>query len=129
MKKLNIIEAVKMPIGTEFEVHYNDDEQAIANMILKTGDKGTKYLDWIDTNIPLRVFAFLADTTFIPIQKPVSFIEAITSGKRIKCEYEKFNQSGIYMTMNTLFKLFSLSYSADFIPNLIKEGKWFIEED
>jgi hypothetical protein len=70
----------------------------------------------------------LIDAIFIPIQQPVSFMEAVASGKRIKCEYEKFNQSGIYMTLNTLFQLFSLSYTADFIPNLIKEAKWYIEE-
>lgn len=144
MKQLNIIEAMKMPIGTEFEVHYDDGGKATGNMILKTGDKGTKYLDWVDGNIPLRVFAFLADTTFIPIQQPISFMEVVNSGRRCKVEHEyvedirKINdlkfvyehefKKGDYMPLNYLVYVLGYNCSQENIQEIINNGKWYLEE-
>lgn len=133
IKKLNIIEAMKMPIGTQFNIEIKATENTpsflITDIVLEGNSRETRraFLN-LATEEYLNLYNDYLDATFIPIQQPVSFMEAITSGKRIKCVYEKFNQSGIYMTMNTLFRLLSLSYTADFIPNLIKEGKWYIEE-
>ena len=90
-KKLTITEALKMPVGTEFEVHYNDGGKAAKKMILKENENERKYLGWIDGNY-LKVFEFLINATFIPIQQPVSFMEAITSGKRIKVDVTDLNE-------------------------------------
>lgn len=126
-KKLNIIEAMKMPIGTEFEVFSTLNRKADVNMILRENENNKKYLEWVD-NEPLKVFEFLMDTTFIPIQQPVSFMEAITSGKRIKCVHDRFSKRDKYITISEMFNRMSNSGNYDFIPTLVNEAKWYIEE-
>jgi len=126
-KKLTITEALKMPVGTEFEVHYDDGGKAATHMIMKENESNRKYLDWIDGDY-LKVFEFLTNATFIPIEQPVTFIEAITSGKRIKVVHARFGRSNIYMSISDMFKRMSCSSHDDFIPTLINEGQWYIEE-
>lgn len=119
-----------MPVDTEFEVHYDDGRKATTNMIMKENGYGKKYLDWIDSG-KLKVYTFLADTIFIPIQHPVSFMEtineAINNKKRIKCTHYRFVRSGEYMNISEMFTCMGQG-AKDFPMDLISNGKWYIEE-
>ncbi len=132
-----------MPIGTEFEVNYDNKGRAISNMILKENDSD-KYLDWIN-GPPLKVFDFLfSNIKFIPIQKPVSFMEVVNSNKRCKVEHEYVKEirrlsdlcfvyklefkKGEYMPLNYLMYALGYHCSQEDIQEIIKNGIWYLEE-
>lgn len=134
-KKLNITEAMKMPIGTEFEVFSTLNRKADVNMILRENENNKKYLEWVD-NEPLKVFEFLMDTTFIPIQQPVSFMEVVKSDKKCKVEHKlmnchfdeySFNLKGYKFFSNVMETLGDVHTSRE-LRKIILEGKWYIEE-
>lgn len=124
-KKLNIIQAIKMPVGTEFKVNYNTSNSAMSNMILKESD-GDKYLDWVDGD-QLKVFDFLFNSaTFIPIQQPVSFMEVVDSGKRCRVEYS--NAPDGYWFLDDMLYWLGGENPCELCAEIIKNGKWYIEE-
>lgn len=83
-KKLNIIEAMKMPIGTEFEVILNGENGCVAK-ILESRVASKKQLVWDNrANTSIFITDSITDATFIPIQQPVSFMEVIESGKNVE---------------------------------------------
>ncbi|NFI57000.1 hypothetical protein FDA48_11710 [Clostridium botulinum] len=129
-KELNILQAIEMPIGTEFEVVYEDGFVFNNGNIVKiiNGLRGEKLI-WKDDNDEAICGRAFINAKFIPIQKPVSFMEAINSGKRIKCMHSRFSKSDIYMSIIKMFEMMSNSTCRDFIPTLINEGKWYVEED
>lgn len=123
-----------MPIGTEFEVFSTLNRKADVNMILRENENNKKYLEWVD-NEPLKVFEFLMDTTFIPIQQPVSFMEVVKSGKKCKVKHELIDTDlTVYSNkkisdFNDLdWVLFTLTDNQIDIKTIIQEGKWYIEE-
>ena len=133
-KKLNIIEAMKMPIGTEFEVVYKDGAIDSIKVTLKAPN-GIKFLEWNSGNIVLANNGII-DATFIPIQQPVSFTEAITSGKRIKVDVTELNEkydrtilneywNNVYISINDILNMLAGASKRNII---ILEGKWYIEE-
>ncbi|NMF06281.1 hypothetical protein ACUH7Y_06965 [Clostridium beijerinckii] len=140
-KKLNIIEAMKMPIGTKFEVLKEDGTKDICNVkiIEALERKGSKKLV-VDNRayIEIVVSDFVSTATFIPIQQPVSFMEAIEEGsedKKIKVVMDRItfpkhfaDALNKYMSLNEIFKFMSEHLSRVGIRNVIKEGKWYIEE-
>ena len=69
-----------------------------------------------------------AKSEYIIVQEPVTFTEAITSGKRIKCIHNRFTLSDRYLSISEMLKQMSISSLDDFIPTLVTEGKWYIEE-
>jgi hypothetical protein len=127
MKELNIIEAMEMPVGTEFKVVYQDGkENDITVKLSKFEYADGNKLIWSDgEEIYLSSNFILA--TLIPIQQPVSFIDAINSRKRIKCVHERFASKKEYMSISDMFYKFTLG-AEDFPIVLINEGKWYIEE-
>ena len=133
-KKLNIIEAMKMPVGTEFKIVYEDGLKANTNMILKTDEDDTKHLNWVDGSC-LKVYSFLADAIFIPIQQPVSFMEVVKSGKKCKVEHELVDTDLVVYVNKKIsdfndldWVLFTLTDNQIDIKTIIQEGKWYIEE-
>ena len=74
-----------------------------------------------------------ANQRFIKVETPVSFMEAINAGlegKRIKVEDYSLNDSwnNIYFRINKIFEMLGKATLGG-IPSIIKEGKWYIEED
>ena len=116
----------------------------VSEGILKDGDKiksplGSEYTIYMGgifstfgQYVELGASMFASNSAFYEIvekiQKPVSFMEAINSGKRIKCIHSRFVSSNLYMTILQMFKSLSASALEDFIPDLINNGKWYIEE-
>lgn len=135
-KKLNIIEAMKMPIGTEFEVKPSIESCTAPNMYIHEG-KGEAILKLKNGDFVLATESILS-ATFIPIQQPVSFMEAIEEGsedKKVKVVMDRItfpkhftDALNKYMTLNEIFKFMSEHLSRVGIRNVIKEGKWYIEE-
>ena len=124
-KELNIIEVLNSNVKSEYEAttpkghKYNcvvELEQD--NKVLINSKDGLK----ID-----RLNDFVINTTFIPIQKPVPFIEAIKAryeGKTIKVVLR--NNERIYEDNSAGLKDQNGGYLT---PLEILEGKWYIEEE
>ena len=130
MSKLNIIEAMKMPIGTSFKVLHKIQGENCQTMII-ADSHGEKVFKWSEDDMAM-IREYTIDATFIPIQQPVSFMEAIESyskGKIIKSTEEIDGQ------------IFTHIYVPDGIADCIEDdsrcamtsreilnGKWYIEE-
>ena len=123
-KKLNIIEALNMPVGTEFEVFFKsgrkDDLKVIVSKVL-----GSHKLIWEDGK-DVKAYGCTINARFVPVQKPVRFMEAVNSGKRIRVsspEYELIN----FCTIGDVIYKLSLM-SEEHMRKVILNGKWYIEE-
>ena len=137
-KELNILQAIEMPVGTEFRVVYKDSiKMAIKKTVL---DKNRNFVAVSDGDLESTTHNFVT-AKFIPIQKPVSFEEAICSNKRIKVvvpkELNYKYSNGItcllndswnneYKTAENILKMLAKHSKREF---LIKECKWYIEEE
>lgn len=114
-----------MPIGTEFRVKFQSGNFEECNIKLTTNNYGELF-HWCDDS-KVKPYIDLINATFIPIQQPVSFMEAINSGKRIKCVHDRFVSSDKYMSIPQMFQKFYCG-ADDFPLDLINNGKWYIEE-
>lgn len=134
-KKLNIIEAMKMPIGTKFEVLKEDGIKDICNVkiIEALEKKGSKKLV-VDNRayIEIVVSDFISTATFIPIQQPVSFMEIVNSDNNFRVEHKLLEENNIkfehYVSFSKLFEVLSKKLVSEELKKVIKEGKWYIEE-
>lgn len=130
-KELNIIEASKMPVGTEFQVVFEDGEKSIGNV--RFDNYGYLYnVGYEDDDMYyIKVTGKHLNAKFIPIPKSVSFMEAIkaySEGKRIKCDHSDVTS---YYWMTQLEDIFSdLRDNDDFgiTSAEILDGKWYIED-
>jgi hypothetical protein len=142
-KKLNIIEAMKMPIGTEFEVIFNGEKMPNNTMKIYRsleGKKDCKHMDWTchPKEISMKPYDFLINGVFIPIQQPVSFIEAVADqNNKIMADIseldfplyvkEKFSEHSYKSIRDMLFLLTNI-FSDKGLSKVITKGKWYIEE-
>jgi hypothetical protein len=139
-KKLNIIEAMKMPLGTEFEVIFDGKKIPNNTMVIYrslASDRNTKHIDWKShpDGTFMKPYDYLINGVFIPIQQPVSFMEVVKSGKKCKVEHELIDTDlTVYSNkkisdFNDLdWVLFTLTNNQIDIKTIIQEGKWYIEE-
>ena len=130
-KELNILQAIEMPAWTEFNVIYKDSIERPTKTFL---DKNRNFVMEIDGDFESTTHDFIT-AKFIPVQKPVSFIEASKSNKKIRVDLSELE--GI----NGLVKEFKQSYYLDEILNrlsqydsvfcskAINKCKWYIEEE
>ncbi len=132
-KELNILQAIEMPIGTEFRVKNN-----LSNIkVVDSEDYGInrsiskKILCWSDSGKILNFGNYEVGLTLSPIQQPVSFMEAIKAsreGKIIKVD------TGIriytyYPKDDELCELTAKESNGGLSVYEILEGKWYIHED
>lgn len=142
MKELNIIEASNMSVGTEFKLkidcYYSYDDACRirdnTKLIIKKVRDGFEFEEYQKLE---PITTTLLNAKFIPIQKPVSFIEAISDDKnRVKIildsddffssDAECFND---YMTIKQLFKKLSERFNNYGILKAINKGKWYVKQD
>ena len=124
-KELNIIEAVNMPVGTEFEVFFKSGRKGTQKVIVSE-ELGSHKLIWEDGK-DVKSYGCIINAKFIPVQKPVSFMEAIKAryeGKTIKVVLR--NNERIYEDNSAGLKDQNGGYLT---PLEILEGKWYIEEE
>jgi hypothetical protein len=121
-KGLNIIEAMRMPVGTEFKVIFNGEHIENNTMIIYRsleGDKGDKdkHMDWKchPQYTFMKPYDYLINGVFIPIPQPVGFMEVVESNKKCKVEHELMND---LLNSDITLKEFN---------NDELEYKWFLE--
>ena len=149
-KELNILQAIEMPVGTEFKVIYKN---GLKNTIKTVLDGNRSFIKESDGYLECTTYNFVT-AKFIPIQKPVSFIEAVKSGHRIKVEHNliedillnkedgyfvsnsSYNREAIerfrnkeLMPVNYLFFALGYLFDESEIAEIITDGKWYIEEE
>ena len=123
-KELNIIEAVNMPIGTEFEVFFKSGRKEELKVIVCI-EAGSHKLIWEDGE-DLKTYDDIMNARFIPVQKPVNFINAVKSGKRIRVSYPGYELCNFCTIDNVIHKLSLMS--KEYMREVILNGKWYIEE-
>ena len=156
-KELTIQEALKMSVGTRFNT---DKETGI--VVIKASSEfkdelgehewfsSNKFLCWEHSGKKLELGNWESELKFIPIQKPLTFMEAIKSGSRIRVEHELIdnyipvtslnylNDDYLELCCKTLTKggsleisdlLWSLGYlfGNEAISKILTEGKFYIE--
>ena len=156
-KELNILQAIEMPVGTEFKILNagKDDENSAYSKtaIVSVSECNSKILlgDGVDE---FGFNDYIAGLKFEVIQKPVSFMEAIKTGHRIKVEHnliedillnkadeyfrsdsshnrkalERFRNKE-FMSANYLFSALGYLFDNLEIAEIIADGKWYIEEE
>ena len=136
-KELNILQAIEMPAWTEFNVIYKDSIERPTKTFL---DKNRNFVMEIDGDFESATHDFIT-AKFIPVQKPVSFEEAICSNKRIKVvvpkELNYKYRNGITCLLNdswnneyeTVKNILNMLAEHSKREVLIKECKWYIEEE
>jgi hypothetical protein len=149
-KKLNIIEAMKMPVDTEFKIKYSNG-MADCHNIKSENLNGVKLFKWSSDNIAI-INENITNATFIPIQQPVSFMEVLEglskcniNNEIVKGVYEKLRENnnahefykreiikgllnGEFYYIHDIIYALSGCMSCSNWKNIIKEGKWYIEE-
>jgi hypothetical protein len=123
-KKLNIIEAMKMPVGTLFEVIHERKGPNATNVILDM-DYDNKFLRWKDGGTILMTSDNLF-AVFIPIQQPVSFMDVVGSDKRCSVEFDNCMPTR-YESFRDIILILIDSYGESGLKKAIKLGKWYIE--
>lgn len=129
MKELNIIEAMAMPVETEF--------MANGMKVKICTSSGLKCIKVECTNkyeeiIPTETWI---NAKFIPIQKPVSFMEAVKSGKKVKVDYSDIDTDDNHAfscedyrdLASLIFDIVNKNGSKAF-KEIILNGKWYIED-
>ena len=115
-KELTIQEALKMSVGTRFNTN-----KGTGIVVIKASSEfkeelgehewfsSNKFLCWEYSGKKLELGNWESELKFIPIQKPVTFMEAIKSGKRIRVEHELIDNYGPLMsTMSTNYDYLKL---------------------
>ena len=123
-KELNIIEAVNMPICTEFEVFSKSGRKADKKVIVSEVF-GSHKLIWEDGK-DVKAYSYTINAKFIPVQKPVNFINAVKSGKRIRVSSPEYELIDFCTIGNVIHKLSLMS--EENMRKVILNGKWYIEE-
>ena len=124
-KELNIIEAVNMPIGTEFEIFFKSGRKGTQKVIVSEELESHKLI-WEDGH-DVKAYGCTINARFVPVQKPVSFIDAVKSGKRIRVSSPEYELIDFCTIGNAIHKL-SLMISEEYMRKVILNGKWYIEE-
>jgi len=135
-KELNIMEAIKMPTETIFEVYYeNGKKDARSAKVLEVFDgKCKKRLVWDNrADINVVVTKSILNATFIPIPQPVRFMEAwkaYQNGKAIKSLETKNRYlraySHIMVNINSQGKWLNDAIGIGYRE---MEGRWYIQEE
>ncbi len=137
-KELNILQAIEMPIETEFEVILDGQKYNMNAKITKAKVMGKKQLVWDNrAYIEVVINDSILNAKFIPIQKPVSFMEALESGKKVKVKCEGYlDIDKNYYLISEIFKkiikgneVFGENETEKAIKSFIINGQWYIHED
>ena len=158
-KELTIQEALKMGVGTRFNT---DKETGI--VVIKSSSEfkeelgeyewfsSNKFLCWEGNGKKLELGNWESELKFIPIQKPLTFMEAIKSGGRIRVEHELIDNflpvtslnylnddylelccniltKGGYIKINDLLSSLGCLFGNGAISKILIEGKFYIEEE
>lgn len=151
-KELNIIEALRMDIGTRFNI---DEETGI--VVIKgssefedelkehEGFLSNKFLCWEDGGEKLELGDWESELKFTPIQKPITFMEAIETQNKFKCDISNLNLKDFensdmkyckrvikafnqYMTLEHFIYLLDDFFFSDDQREILTNAKFYVEE-
>ena len=144
-KELNIIEASKIK-NAEFEIIFPNGD--VGKKQVHTNEEGAMLNA---KNEYLSSTYFLINAKFILIQKPVTFMEAVKSGGRIRVEHELIDNfkpltntnlnddyselccnvlaEGGYIEINDLLSYLGYLFGNESISKILTEGKFYIEKE
>ena len=134
-KELNILQAIEMPVGTEFEIVYKNGIKSPVKTVL---DKSKNFIIGNTEDEEEVASHDFITAKFIPIQKPVSFMEASKSNKKIRVDLSELeginNLSGLVKEFKQSYYLDEIlnrlsQYNSGFCSEAINKGKWYIEEE
>lgn len=142
MKKYKLWEVIKM-MAEDRDLQFTDGD-----ITLGSDDNGILILlkavfeeESLDDNVDL-------DSEWELVKKSVTFDEALESGKKVRCEHEfileedlkvsvdewilnrhlKDYREGKFLYMTNMLFVLSWIVGADDIKQVIKEGKWYLED-
>ena len=129
-KAYNIIEALKLPIGTKFKITYSNGSET-------TGCLGKYGLEEGENNVLLigslkeeaRVTGYLANATYTVIEdKPLSFFEAVEQAdkKRFRVEHELYKITGCHTLLTHTNFLKELNNNE--VKEIMLNAKCYLEE-
>ena len=157
-KGLTVQEALKMSVGTRFNTNKgtgivvikasSEFEDELGKDTLKF--LSDKFLCWEDSGKKLKLGDWESELKFIPIQKPLTFMEAVKSGGEIRIEHELIdkykplintnylNDDYLELCCNTLTKggyleisdlLCALGYlfRNETVSKILTQGKFYVE--
>ena len=158
-KELTAQQELKMSVGTRF----NTDKRTGIVVIKASSEfkkelgeyewfSSNKFLCWEDSGKKLELGDWESELKLIPIQKPLTFMEAVKSGGKIRIEHELIdkykplmntnylNDDYLELCCNTLTKggyleisdlLCALGYlfGNEKVSKILTEGKFYIEEE
>ena len=158
-KELTIQEALKMSVGTRFNTNKETGIVVIKSSIefkeeLREYEwfSSNKFLCWEDSGKKLELGDWESELKFIPIQKPITFMEAIKSGGRIRVEHEIIDKykplmntnylnddylelccniltKGGYLEISDLLCSLGYLFGNEKVSKILTEGKFYIEEE
>nr|DAN05382.1 MAG TPA: hypothetical protein [Caudoviricetes sp.] len=134
-KELNILEAIEMPIGTEFKVYKYTKDRGFdkCNTFTNVYLNENKDICWCGTNEEMPfMFNSTIKAKFIPIQKPISFQEAYYQNKllilEISEDIKKYLAESVddkYRTMEEIVSILRKTLSNKALLIALFEGKWY----
>ncbi|KIL06932.1 hypothetical protein SR42_15320 [Clostridium botulinum] len=136
-KELNILQAIEMPIGTRFD--FDIETNGVSDFIeVMKGNEEPKILCWNgDKHSRVNVCSSTSVIKLTVIQQPVSFMEALESGKKVKVKCEGYlDIDKNYYLISEIFKkiikgneVFGENETEKAIKSFIINGQWYIKED
>lgn len=132
--ELNILQALEMPIGTRFAIKNTNDYNLDYVEVLKGTDE-SKILCWNGRRESIiQICTLVAEMKLIPIPKPMSFMEAVESGKKCKVKHKLIDELENLLVIERLDVFNDLDWVLFYICNnnldvheIIKNGEWYIE--
>ena len=130
-KTYNIIEALKLPIGTRFKITYSDGSEKTGYLEergLEDEEGVVLILDSVDEMAYVTRFLTNATYTVIEEQNPISFFEAIQQdGKRFKIIHGVYKFTG-YRIAETHLHILSQDYTASEMKKIMLNAKCYLED-
>lgn len=127
-KKLNIVEAIEMPVGTVFKV-ITEINVELENVILDN----LKRFRYLDNNYEIKNYSNeFIKAIFIPIQKPVTINEVLNSNKLCKIKHKDlyYRNESYYKEYHSLEDLLhELTEDYSDARTILRESEWYLQED
>ena len=131
-KTYNIIEALKLPVGTRFKITFSDGSEEtgyLGKYGLKEGENNVLLIGSLKEEA--RVTGHLVNATYTVIeeQKPISFFEAVEQAdkKRFRIEHELYKKCEYLTLERHMFNLYEDFYSID-MRNIMLNAKCYLED-
>lgn len=136
---MNILEAIKYPVGTEFEVWGYSTEHHEGIVIIQeaeSGHVGSKKMFWKGSNTPVGVSDYTTECVYKSAEIAVSFMEAVSNPRnRIRVDLSDLsftesttNRLNQFETIPNMLLLLEEHLNSKGISEAITDGKWYAKE-